>query len=303
MPASVAELSWIETADGQIYEFNDSGTRFALTAVLNGGLPDQRFFTRLPYRGDREIETDDPRLNPRSFSMDIRNVQENRDDFWAARTDLLDAVRPNRGGQPLFVFQFPDESQRAIYVRPQTPNYEMDSADEWSEFSFSETMRFQAFDPVWFDPTLNSVSLSQAVLSQLVFPITFDDDNIFFSDANLFGQASISYVGNWYSYPTVVIGGPFDGFTVIHQDLGLRINYNQARVAGQSVTVDLNNRSYTDNNGNKIVLHPVSNIVDFKIESDPLVANGLNTLEVLVPGAVNGVTTVSIQYYTRWIGI
>lgn len=302
MPASVAELSWIETADGQIYDFNDSGTRFALTAPMNAGLPDQRFFTRLPYLGDREIETDDPRLNPRTFTMIIHNEQGNRDDFWAARTDLLDAVRPNRGGQPLFVFQFPDESQRAIYVRPQSPTFDTDNPDEWGEFSFQETMQFQAFDPTWFDPTAASTDVSQVAADELVFPITFDADNIVFDNQNFYGNLTINYTGNWYSYPTFVVDGPADSVTFNHLELGLVINYNQPILTGESITINLDKRLYQKGNGQNIVLHPISNIVDFRIEPDPVVAGGVNTIEVYLPNA-DGNSNVNVSYFTKYIGI
>ena len=301
MPASIAELSWIETADGEIYDFNDSGTRFALTAPINAGLPDQRFFTRLPYLGDREIETDDPRLNPRTFSMIIRNTQLNRDDFWAARTDLLNAVRPNRGGQPLFVFQFPDESERAIYVRPQTPVFDNDDPQLWSEFSFEETMVFEAFDPVWFDPTADTSDITQVIADELVFPITFDDDNIVFDNEELFGQLVVNYTGNWYSYPTFTIDGPCDSITINHIELGLVINYNQPILTGQQVVLNLNDRIFKKGNIN-IVLHPISNIVDFRIEPEPVVAGVVNTFEIFLPNA-DGNSNVNVSYNTRYIGI
>lgn len=302
MPASVAELSWIETADGQIYYFNDSEERKALTAVINGGLPDQRFFTRLPYRADREIEIDDPRLNPRDWNILIYNKQLCRDDFWTARSDLLDAVRPNRGGQPLFVFEFPDGRQRAIYVRPQSPTFDRDDADEWQEFSFQEMMQFRAFDPTWFDPTQATTDITQEIVDELVFPITFDSENIVFDNVGFYGSLTVTYQGNWYSYPTFVVDGPCDSVTFNHIELGLTINYNQPILTGEQVTINLDKRLYQDQAGNHIVLHPISNIVDFRIEPDPVITDGINTIEVFLPGN-DANSNVNIAYYTRYIGI
>lgn len=300
----IGEVYRIEAADGLIYYLNDGESRFVVATIDSGGLPPVEYLTRRAYKSDKLIETG-MRLNPRSFSIAYQFVQDcDRQTYWQARADLLNALRPNRGGALTVILRLDDGTQRAIQARALTPVFPAVPVEEINEFNFAEILQFDAFDPTFFDPTYNSTLVLNEPAEELTFPITFDDDNIYFGAGGLFGSLAIPYTGTWYTYPIITITPPYNSVRIYHEQLNVAIEILRGS-STEYMVIDLEAGTIEDQNGDSLFNYttPDSDLQGFRIEPDPIVPNGDNTLSFTIPGATNPSTNVMVSFRTRYIGI
>lgn len=300
----VGEVYRIEAADGLLYYLSDGESRFVVATIDNAGLPPVEYLTRRPYRSDKLIETGF-RLNPRSFSIAYQFVQDcDRQTYWQARADLLNALRPNRGGALTVVLLREDGSKRAIKARAITPVFPAVPVQEVNEYNFAEILQFDAFDPTFFDPTAAIATVANEPSEELAFPITFNDDNIYFGAGASYGSIIVNYTGTWYTFPIITITPPYSSIRIHHNQLNVDLEI-LTNSSTRTVIIDLNIPSIVDDLGNSLFnfLTPDSNLQGFRIEPDPIVADGINTFTFTIPGSTNPQTTVEIEYLIRWIGI
>ncbi len=303
------ELHKITTADGNDYFLNDGSARFVLIPTPGGwGLPPTNYVRQDFYKFDGQIELGFF-LETRNFSISIRNKQCSRADLFTARENILNAMRPNRNGQLTYTFIRPDGVERAIVARAISPVFP--EFEEWDDFAFMEDIDFEAIDPTWFSPTAVVVAGVVVVAAELVFPITFP---ILFTSADLWGTATINYTGNWYSYPVITATGPFTRLEITNSSTNIRIDFLGALADNDTLTFDFrqsydNNGDYvgvriTDSGGNDVsqFLGPNSDLINFRIEPDPIAADGINEIVFDAPGQ-GANTDFSVSFNTRFIGI
>lgn len=301
------ELMSLTGYDGEVYPLTDGSQRFVVSTPGEMGLPPINWLTRSSYKQDGVSEVG-YRLQPRPFNLSVRlkNICS-RDEYWAIRSAFLDITRPNRGGQLTFTIRKHNGELRSIKARANTPTFPEVPSDTSDEFGLSEVLQLECFDPVWFEATQTEQEITYNPAEELTFPFAFDDDNIYFETDGSFGNTVVPYLGTWYSYPTFVVTGPFDSLQIVHLDLNVRIGFLLPFAQGETLTINLEARTITDQNGVDRwgYLTANSDIQGFKLEPDPLVTNGLNTINYYLPGAQVGVglTTVNILYYKRFIGI
>ena len=295
-----SETLSFETADGLSLIID--GTVFAYeTFPGDFGAPPINYITRSGYKqhGSTEI---DYLLQSRTFDIDFfRAAACDRTTYWQNRAALLEIFRPNRGGQMTFRVNRVDGSARALKVRA-TPGLRFGS-QRTNDFNVRETVNFTAFDPVWFDPTRNSLTVAATTSNDLVFPITFPIQ--FGASGTLYIQ-SLTYAGTWATYPTLILTGPYTNAVISNITTGFSIYMTIAIAAGETRTIDLTpgSQSIVDQNGNDAFsdLGPISNLVNFNILPDPEIAGGVQTIQATLYGA-SGASGFSLQYYNRYIGI
>lgn len=292
----LGELHEIITYDGGIYyPLNDGENRFVLTTTPgNLGLPDFEWITERRYKQDGVSEVS-YRAEPRRFYIEHRYQGAGREAFFAARTALINAVRPNRAIFPdpkpallTYIFVMEDGTQRALQGRAQTPKFPASETDSWDEWGFSNVLEIECWEPSLFDPNEQTYDVPATAATELAFPISFP---IYFLDDNIIASGVVPYVGNWYSYPTLQVTGPCTSFTVVHQELNKFIYFLFPVISGETVTIDLYNRtvlsSLTDGFGDPINrfadLGPLSDLQAFRLEPQPVVAQ--NTLDFYAPGS------------------
>lgn len=301
----IGELYKLEAADGLVYYLADGENRYVVNTLDNAGLPPTEYLTRRPYRAHRLIETGF-RLNPRSFAISYQFVQDcNRDEYWQARAELLNAVRPNRGDALTVTLILSDGTKYAIKARALTPVFPSVPVDTVDEFNFAEVLQFDAFDPVFFAPDAIISTVDNAAADELAFPISFiPDEHIYFGAGSSFGVINITNTGTWFSYPRITITPPYNSVRIHHNELNVDLEIIRASSTRQLI-IDLDIPSITDDLGNSLFnyLTPDSDLQGFKIEVDPVVSGGINTLVFSIPGAVNPSTTVQVEYLRRFIGI
>lgn len=308
------ELHQIITGDGKTFNLNtNTKARYLFTTTpANWGMASFDDVTERSYQQDG-VNVLAFYLNPRDFSIRLGAEGCSRTDLFNLRRTLIDIFRPNRNGQLTYVFQDADMTQWAIKGYCTDLSFVQDGED-WYEWGYRTPLVIRCYDPVWFNPVASTVAGSATVNTELVFPITFDDDHIYFGDGNLFSEATIQYTGNFYSYPVITVTGAFDTLEIVHLELGYTITYLGQAGTGESLIFDLRN-TYS-NTGEHVgwtvrnqagvnmtnLLTPQTNLLRFRIEPDGVVPDGLNTIQFSALGT-NGSTSATVEYNTRYIGI
>ena len=290
--SKVLEYDIFTAADGTQYILHGPGGRSVLSDT-GTGMPEIEYITqRGPFQHGESVR--DFFLRPRVVEYHIRQVGCSRDQYWSLRSALLDILRPNRGINATLTKVLGDGTRRALTVTVQQgPKFEPRRPDRWDEFSIDEIIRFVAYNPVYYDPTQNSVSFD--ALGGLTFPITFP---IVFAASG--GDSTVDYEGTWEEYPVFVITGPLSAVSIINTTTGESIGLNYAIPAGRTVTIDLTYgvKSVTLDDGTNLIgyITNSSDLATFHLQP------GINQLSVLGTGFVAG-SAIAMTYYDRFIGI
>ncbi len=317
MGTNLIEFTEYHSPDGLIHRF-DTHTRFMLTET-GLGMPPIEYFTQTgPLQHGNTIV--DYRLRPRVIQMMVRENGCSREDYWAIRSNLINMIRPNR--QTLGSFSLgklrkylPGNAVRDIDVTiEEGPAFVARELGSWDEYSYSETIRFIAPDPTFYDPSqvLEVISLPLAdEVENLQFPFDFEigvnPESLVFGFATLStGGQNITYNGTWKAYPTITIVGPMGGAYILNNTTGDSIKLNYEIVAGETVAIGLSpgSKSVTSSISGDMIgaLDVTSDLATFHLAPDPEAPGGVNV--IYVSGTNMAVaTSLTFCYYTRYIGI
>lgn len=299
-PCRGAERYLYIAPEGKVYDLKN------VMSAEGEGLPPLDYVTqRGPFQHGETVH--DYFLRPRTVQLIVRKDFRNRMAYWEGRSRLLDLLKPNRQtGQGMtnpgtLRKILPDGSKRDLdcYLT-QGPDFNPRGSG-WDEWAFTESLRFVAYNPVWYNPTQKSLVLTSAN-SQLVFPITFP---ITFTGFAVSGTAA--YKGTWIEYPTITITGPLNGVNIQNTSTNERIILTHNIAAGQTATLDLTYGMKTIelNDGTNLMPYVTSDsdLAAFHLGADPEVANGNNSILVSGGGDTPGVTMVAMLWKDRYIGI
>lgn len=299
--------------DGLEYNFDD-GLRW-LMSEEGYGMPEIDYITQKgPFQHGETVI--DYRLKPRIIQLQLRQDSCDRWTYWEERALLIDMLRPNRNlyGQRnpgTLRKELPDGSQFDLkVVLEQGPVFQGRDIKRWDEWGYTETIRFIAHDPVFYNPVLQTVTYVLATQNHLIFPFVFipnpGTDLVFATDV-LYGTTSIPYPGTWMSFPTIQLTGPLNGPDIQNLSTGERIkmNYNIAPGEQVTITLDYGNKQVYNSVGTNLIgtISTDSDFATFHIAPDPEVPNGTNVVSVLGGGAIVGTTVICFNYYERYIGI
>lgn len=304
----IYEFTEYEAPDGEIYSFDNYDDRF-LISETGFGMPPVRYITsRSPTQHGETVI--DYRLDPRVIQLVHRSNSCGRTEYWTKRSELLNMIRPNRSGITSYDLgilrkRLPDGSKREIRVAiEQGPEFVARDPNRWDEWAFTETIRFIAHDPLFYDPVQKTANLSLAT-EGFVFPIglplLIDDDVI---DTTM----TCTTEGTEDTYPTITITGPISGVEITNQSLDLEIKIRHNVSYGEIVTVYLdpgNKRVISDQIGDiTAAAYYTSDLAMFRLAPHPKVTSGANTVHFYGSGVVSaGPTAISMSWYDRYIGI
>lgn len=306
-----AEADYIITNDGMLYALNRMGVR-AVMADNGRGMPPVEYATRRGYSQHGQTVLN-YRLQPRVISLQFRDSGKSRDEYWnARRAKLLAALHPGRGTggsfcpAPLTLRKIlPDGQRRDILAYTQdSPAFDGDEPSRSDEFGFVQMISLFCPDPTFFSPDLETTVLTVEENEQMVFPITFDDDNIFFGSETNVGRGNVTNPGTWFAYPQIVITGPYSWIRVTNLTTGASFQLNVAKSTSQVITVDTTPGaiSITDAAGVDRRSEVEGNLTDWLLAYAPVAAGGVNTIEAEAGDATSS-TTVTIRFYPRYIGM
>lgn len=301
------ELFSYITPEGLEYKFNNDYDKFLLS-FEGEGMPPINYITQT---GPNQHGTTilDYRLQPRTIQWLHKKNSCDRQGYWESRGVLLDMLRPNRSVMwcpGKLVYKLPGNIIRYIDAAiQQGPVFSPRSLDEYDEFSFLETLRFFAPDPTFYDPTLVSVSvMASATIDSLIFPFTFPFS---FTEGVISFTNNITYLGTWVSFPKIILTGPLQGVTIYNSAIDETIKLNYSITGGEIVTIDLTYgyKTVVSSLGANLIgsIDDTSSLSLFRIETAPIAPGGVNTITIDAFGAIDFVSSVVLQYYTRYIGI
>ena len=288
------------TADGTSYQLSAPSSRFVLSVEGEGMPPIQYVTQRGAYQhGDTAR---DFFLLPRIVQMVVRHTFCDRTAYWAGRTELLNLLRPNRGGTPgigTLRKILPGGVIRDLRcVIQQGPNFAprnvgIGGNNVWDEFAYTETLRFVADNPIYYDPKGNTTIISTPSIG--TFPLTFP----WVFPVHTF-TTNITYGGNWDEYPTIAVKGPFTAITLTNTTTGETINFGYPVVIGQTVTFTLTFGLKT------VTLQDGTNLIGYVTVPGNLpqwhLTPGVNTIFTSIAGEAAS-TQVTFTYFNRYIGI
>lgn len=160
-----------------------------------------------------------------------------------------------------------------------------DQPDGWRENSFRELIRFVAYHPVMYDPTMR-------IQTYLI------------GTGDISVSENITYDGTWEEHPTLVITGPLHEPMITNEDTGDLIALTYDIPDGDTVTIDCSQLTIKDNHNQNLLgmLTPESSLATFRMEADPVVAGGVNSIAIMGHGA-GANTDFEVRYYRRFVGI
>ena len=301
----MTEFTEYHSPDGHVYKFSDAD-RFLLTEEGFGMPPIEYITQRGPYQHGETVI--DYRLGTRVIQLLHRRDTCSRDDYWTARNDILNYLRPNRQalGTVLpghLLKRFPDGRKRQIDVLvEQGPVFQARDTKQWDEWAYTETIRFIAFNPIWYDPAQVCYTWKLTTNNNLILPFTLPFTLGAWIDANV----TIDYDGTWETFPLIQVTGPVNGLIITNTSTGdfIHLGYNIPGGRTVTITLDYGHKTVTDNIGNNLigVVTPDSDLATFSILPDPQVTNGQNIINVYGSG-VNLQTVITVAYYRRFLGI
>jgi len=304
------EFTEYHSPDGEIYHF-DTHELFLLSSTGMGLSPVKYLQQRGPFQHGSTIY--DYRLEQRIIQLVHRAQGCSRDEYWEKRGELVDLLRPNR--QLINTFNlgklrkiFEDGSMRDIDVFiEQGPIFTPRDTSRWDEWAFTETLRFIAPDPTFYNPTQQSQVWTWVAGDELVFPFTFEGDMLVFLETFLSKTETVTYAGTWLAYPSFTIVGPADGFTIENQTTDEKLEYIRFVNAGETITISLEygNKSIESSVYGNVIgyLSSDSDLATFHLAPDPEATDGENNINIFIGSGVDGTTAVTMNWYTRYIGI
>jgi hypothetical protein len=292
-----------------VYSFDDRDT-FFLYDFTGWGMPSIDYITQQgPYQ--HGVTVLDYRLQPRTIQLTHRKIACNRQGYWDDRYSLVDKLRPNHQlpntfGPGRLRKTLPDGSIRDIKVLiEQGPTFAPRSRDAWDEYSFTETLRFIAHNPIIFNPAVQSQSWTSEQLNHWVLPWSFPSEFIFGSSI-LSETVNVAYTGNWLSYPTIYITGPIQNPIINNNTTNEKIELNYNVPAGVTIIINLEYglKTVVDSLGNNLigVLTTDSDLATFHIAPYPEAPMGVNSLTASGTGAAAFSTSITIKWYINDIG-
>lgn len=301
------DVQTFETFDGEkLILANQTGDSLFYISFGNYGMPPVEYLTRRGYKQDGSTVIDYT-VNDRSIQVTFHQKTAcTRQQYWQYRAALIDFFRPNRGGALTLTVREAGGNKRSLKIYAAPGFVFSPSAPDESGFIIEEPITFIAYDPIWYDPASATTVLTGIAASQLVFPATFP---IVFSPDGTTYSTTITYVGNWNSYPIVTITGPYTSATIRNASTGVSVVLFVTIGAGQQRIIDFTpgSQSIVDENGvdqfGDLSPSPNSNLVDFNIRPHPAVLNGVNDIEITLVGGVIGTSAVTIEFNSRYIGI
>jgi hypothetical protein len=279
----------------------DNSAEFLNEAYEGFGMPPvQRLISRAPQQhGDSD---EGFLLEPRMLSLREAIMTSSYSALFTSRKKLLEIFKPSNNPIQLR-FTLPDGAMRQIdcYFHSELG---LSSRDQLGPKQRA-VVRLRAPDPTFYNPTLKEEVWSvSGVGSFLVFPITFP---ILFTSSIINEGRVVAYAGTWFTYPIIRLTGPLQNPRVTNVTLNKKVELLFTISAGKYVDIDLSpdKKTVVDSDGiNRIgTVTADSDLALWRIEADPEVAGGNNTIKVEAGGAVGGQSSVSVKYYERFIGL
>jgi hypothetical protein len=274
------------TASGVVYNLHNPPKK-AVISEVGFGLPETNMYTSTGayQHGTTPVAYT---LEPRDLSVTIRHNASNRSEYWLARQGLENELRISQTYPNLPI---PGKLRKIYYINGVKKVRDIDcfcmgggtfntpAQNTWDAWGIDETLNFKAYNPVWYNPTPHVVTLN-------------------------FGDNVINYAGTWEEYPSFASDGTFINLGFRNDSTDIQFVLSGISV-GDTFTVNLTyaKKDIINSTSGLSMLTELSissNLSNFSLQPDPLVAGGVNTIQL---AADAGAPVVTMTYYDRYAGI
>lgn len=301
-PYGQSEMYIYISPDGVQYPLDVDGRRVVLSDQ-GTGTPAYEYITqRGPFQHGTSLIA--VYAQPRVLQLVINQTYDNRDSYWNGRNNLLYQLNPRKQAIDGAVEQgvlrrilSTGEKRDLKCLITEGPKFEPRHENAWQEYSYTETLRFTAFDPIYYDPNVQSYMFDKQG-SQLIFPATFP---ITFS--TILQTSAFLYNGTWLTYPTITITGPMVFFHLVNETTDEKIDITYDLAVGETITIDLQygNKAVTKNDGTNLLPY-VSNDSDLGTFHITEANQGVNQFHVHMIGVMSP-SQVEMNWNDRYVGI
>ncbi len=308
----IGEVEQIITPDGEVYSLEDGAMR-AITQIGGRGMPGVEYDNFRGYQQPYPVVTGWT-LEPRSVTLKLVLNATSREDYWLHRSELIQALRFNRGGPFTLRHIRADGTRRDLYCLPESSPVFPEDVTGWDSYELEISL--VAFDPLFKDTELTQHTTTFNLIDELVFPITFP---IMFKPETYSGNIEITYTGTFVAYPVIEISGPYSTLSLTHLQTQAYLGLTVAIETGETRIIDLTPREQsitdgTDNSDNDKfgeLEMPESNLITFNLRpkgtawrNSPFagVAGGLNQIWLQATG-ISDDTQISFRYRQQYLDL
>jgi len=299
------EFTKFITPDGAEFQFNTSTDRF-IFADQGLGLPPVTYYTQSgPFQDGATVTG--YTYQPRIVQMIYVQQNDNQDEYWQSRYDLIDFLRQNRqlanDFRPSILRKvFMDNTLRDLFVFvDQGPVLSTSGINEWDRYTINDPIRFVAFDPIFFEPCYMSATMTFEPFDGLIFPVA---EPIEFNGAGA-ETDFIVYDGTYKTHPYIVITGPASNPVIENLTTDQRIELQYIIGTEEVVTIETGLGNFKVRTQDDVDLRGLVTIDTdplFSLAPAPTAPGGRNSLSIAVEGST-AATSVVINYWNRYVGI
>ena len=227
-----------------------------------------------------------------------------RTDFWNFRKEILRFLSPVSGPMT-FQMTLDDHVVYELTNVFATNGLSMEGntfTPDRNDGRIEESLKITAYDPIWrVSPINTSGELIPTIAEELVFPIEFP---IIFGGSGAVFDTTINYEGTWRSYPKFTINGPYNTAAFTNKQNGAMFQMIRPIATGETRIIDLsdpvNGFSVTDGSGNNKIgeMNLTVNFTQFYFVPD-----ATNGIDAVLNGGDIANTKLTIEYYTKYLGI
>jgi len=290
--------------NGDELEFNIG--EFFLLSLAGLGNPNINYTTQKSFFMDGEVVTNFV-VEPRQLTFPFlgnNEAVEDRIDFWNLRKRILRFLSPVNGAM-VFQITLDDHTVYELSNVYPTNGLTLDGntfSQDRNDGRIEEGLKLTAYDPIWRQMPINSSGVLVPVVGEdLIFPIEFP---ISFGVSGANFTEAIDYEGTWRSYPKITIQGPYTTATLTNSATGASFTLINAITSAEQRIIDLTDPiagfTVVDGLGNNKIseLNLTSNLTQFYLMPDTT-----NTITGVMNGGSGSLTRLTIEWYTKWLGI
>lgn len=292
----------ITAPDGEVWEYVLDN---AILDIQGLGVPPVRHVTskNILNHGSQYVRT---LLDERQIPITIFQTEDqqnpDRDRYWDMRAELIKFLNIARVEVNTDIFVFTvyksDGTSYTLNVVPD-PGPAFLNADSVN-FNINEPIMLRAFDPVWKGEEV-SLALTASEAEQLVFPITFPIT--FEAGGSRLSTGVVDYAGDWYSYPTVSLVGPYTTVTLQLNGVEVALTTQIATGAQRIIDFDPIRPTIVDGFGNSKfneLASGLDNVLGFFFKPEPPGSNQILTIRF---AGNDENTEATVTYSPRYLGI
>lgn len=291
-----AFLSFI--IDGHEFSVSDGSNAYLVGHDGWGASPVSRLSSQGPLQhGDTE---EGFRLRPRLASLVFQVPNNDLDELYMARRKLLDLIGPEGSFKLRWYLSYGTREFDVVLYDDMKLDWR---PSKWANLRFPVVLK--AGDPTCYDPAVKTLTVTGSEGQSFQVPMTVPT---FVGGSGINGVFTVSYPGNWHTYPLITIEGPLVGVTITNLATSEVLSFPTLTLgvgARRIIDTRYGFKTVVDETGqNKInELESSSDLATFHLVRKRAYENFRSNDMEISAGSVESSTRVLFKWNDRYIGI